>query len=63
MQRPKTISKKSWRNLKLKERAFVVYWYERRYSQDEIMRKLFIENERSFRAFRMRVSQKIEIKV
>ena len=57
--RPGHILAQKWDKLKLREKALVYLMCKRRYTQKEIMKKLYIDNDRTFRALRARTRKKL----
>lgn len=49
-----------WKNLNRKEKEFVRMFFSRKYTQKQIMDRLYINSSRTFRAIRQRVTNKIK---
>ena len=60
--KPATIKKEKWDLLKLIEKALVYFLCKRRYTQSELMKKLYIENSRTFRRLKAKVREKLRTK-
>ena len=56
---PVFIKKEVWESMKEREKALVVLLYERRYTREQIKRRLFIETDRTFQRLTKRVREKI----
>lgn len=59
MQRPQEISIETWRKLKLRERAIVYYSRKLGMNKKKVMRKTFIDSDRTYRALMQRIRKKI----
>jgi hypothetical protein len=50
----------SWESLTMKEKDFIIFLYSKKYSKDQIMRKLHIEDRTSYWRLQTRVKKKIK---
>lgn len=57
---PPFISQKTFDWLKLKEKAYINFLYEKKYTRKQIMKKLYIDNDRSFRRLQNKMSNVIK---
>lgn len=57
------ISDSTWDSLKLKDKDYIIFIYERRYTRKQIMRKLYFEDRTWFYKFEKRVRAKIKTDV
>jgi len=60
VKKPSFVTAEKWKGLNKKEKAFVFMLSERKYTQQDIMDKLYIESERTFRHYRLQISKKIQ---
>jgi DNA invertase Pin-like site-specific DNA recombinase len=60
MKKPFYISKETWDNLKDKEKDFIYYLREKKYTKKEIMKKLYINTRQGYWKLQKRVSEKIK---
>lgn len=58
MKKPFYISNDTWKNLSLKEKDFIILLSERKYTKEQIMRKLYIESRQWYDKLRNRVREK-----
>jgi hypothetical protein len=46
--------------LKSREKAYLIFLYQKRYTKKQIMKRLFIDNERTFQRLQKKMSDLIE---
>lgn len=54
------ISDTSWDNLSLKEKDYIIFLYSKRFTKEQIMRKLHIEDRTAYWRLQTRVKDKIK---
>lgn len=57
---PPFIEKEIFEKLKLREQAFLVFLYQKKYTKKQIMKKLYIDNERTFQRLQKKMSEIIK---
>lgn len=57
---PHFIDQKTFDWLKSREKAYLIFLYQKRFTKKQIMKKLFIDNERTFQRLQKKMSDLIE---
>lgn len=60
---PTRIDQETFERLNKREKAFVFFLYQKRYTRQQIMDKLFIDNERTFRRLQKRIRNVISVRM
>lgn len=57
---PPFIDQKIFDSLKSREKAYLIFLYQKRYTKKQIMKRLFIDNERTFQRLQKKMSDLIK---
>lgn len=63
MKKPFYISSETWETLSWKEQDFIIFLREKKYTQKQIMRRLYITTRQGYNKLLNKVKKKIELDV